>query len=53
MLRACVALCVMEQTVVIVGAGLAGLAAAKELQSQGFKVIVLEAREVSSALHTV
>lgn len=35
----------MEGSVVIIGAGLAGLAAARQLQSFGFKVVVLEGRD--------
>ncbi|KAM7498749.1 hypothetical protein LguiA_023163 [Lonicera macranthoides] len=35
----------MEGSVVIIGAGLAGLAAARQLRSFGFKVVVLEGRD--------
>ena len=34
-----------DKTVVVIGAGIAGLAAAKKLQEVGFKVSVLEAQD--------
>ncbi|MBL8891757.1 MAG: FAD-dependent oxidoreductase [Planctomycetaceae bacterium] len=34
----------MSQQVIVIGAGLAGLAAARELQNHGFQVVVLEGR---------
>lgn len=34
----------MESRVIVVGAGLAGLSAARELSHRGYQVIVLEAR---------
>jgi monoamine oxidase len=34
-----------DESVVVIGAGMAGLAAAASLQTQGFKVLVLEARQ--------
>jgi monoamine oxidase len=39
-----------SQTVAVVGAGIAGLAAAVTLQHYGFNVIVIEAREVWALL---
>lgn len=35
----------IDKTVIVVGAGISGLAAAKKLQEKGFKVIVLEAQD--------
>ncbi|GFR47273.1 hypothetical protein Agub_g8960, partial [Astrephomene gubernaculifera] len=35
----------MAETVVVIGAGLAGLAAAQQLRQLGYRVVVLEARE--------
>lgn len=35
----------MSQRVIVIGAGLAGLAAARELQDQGYQVVVLEGRD--------
>jgi monoamine oxidase len=37
--------------VIVIGAGVAGLAAAKKLQSEGWKVIVLEASNRTGRLH--
>jgi monoamine oxidase len=34
-----------DKTVIVIGAGISGLAAAKKLKEEGFKVIVLEAQE--------
>lgn len=34
-----------KETIIVIGAGMAGIAAAKQLQSFGYKVIVLEARD--------
>jgi monoamine oxidase len=35
----------IEETIVVIGAGMAGLAAARQLQNYGYQVIVLEGRE--------
>ncbi|NMF56481.1 flavin monoamine oxidase family protein [Pseudanabaena yagii] len=34
-----------EQQIIVIGAGIAGIAAAKKLQSQGYRVIILEGRD--------
>lgn len=42
-----------KASILVIGAGIAGLAAARELQSQGFKVTVLEARNrTGGRIHT-
>lgn len=42
-----------QQKVLVIGAGIAGLAAARELQGQGFQVTVLEGRDrIGGRIHT-
>jgi monoamine oxidase len=43
----------MTETVLVVGAGLAGLAAARELEDRGARTIVVEARDRVGGRHRV